>query len=116
MVPASMAAPTVHVTFVDAAGAARTLALPAGCSLMRAATSAGVEAIVAECGGTLTCATCHVIVDPAWAERLPAPGADERAMLEMTAAPAAPTSRLSCQVRLEPSLDGLVVHLPERQY
>lgn len=111
-----MSAAPIHVTLIDAAGAARTLELRSGQSLMRAATDAGVEAIVGECGGVLTCATCHVFVDPAWAARLPPPDADERAMLEMTAAPAEATSRLSCQIRLEPSLDGLVVRLPDRQY
>lgn len=111
-----MTAPLIHVTLIDAAGAARTLELRAGQSLMRAATNAGVEGIVAECGGTLTCATCHVFVDPAWADRLPPPDVDERAMLEMTATPAGPTSRLSCQIRLEPALDGLIVRLPATQY
>jgi 2Fe-2S ferredoxin len=106
----------IHVTLIDAAGHARTLEGRPGQSLMRAATDAGIEGIVAECGGTLTCATCHVFVDKAWAARLPPPGADERAMLEMTATPAEATSRLSCQITLDVALDGLVVHLPARQY
>jgi 2Fe-2S ferredoxin len=111
-----MAAPLIHVTVLDAAGGAHTLELRCGQSLMRGATDAGVEGIVAECGGTMTCATCHVVVDPAWAARLPPPGGDELAMLEMTATPAGPTSRLSCQIALEPALEGLLVRLPATQY
>lgn len=88
----------------------------AGHSLMRSAVRAGVEGIAADCGGTLSCATCHVIVTPEWAARLPPPQADEVAMLEMTAQPAEPGSRLSCQITLQPALDGLVVRLPATQY
>jgi 2Fe-2S ferredoxin len=83
---------------------------------MRAADGAGVAEIAADCGGCLNCATCHVIVDAAWADRLPAPSADEQAMLEMTAEPRSPTSRLSCQIGLDDALDGLAVRLPATQY
>ena len=85
-------------------------------SLMRAAQDAGVAGIAADCGGCLSCATCHVIVDEAWLGRLPPPDADEQAMLEMTAAPREPGSRLSCQIVLDPTLDGLQVRLPATQY
>lgn len=88
----------------------------AGHSLMRSAVRAGVEGIAADCGGTLSCATCHVIVEPGWVERLPPPAADEQALLEMTAQPAEPGSRLACQITLQPTLDGLVVRLPATQY
>jgi 2Fe-2S ferredoxin len=83
---------------------------------MRAAVDGGIDGFAAVCGGCLTCATCHVIVDGAWAAKLPPPSADEQAMLEMTAAPRQPTSRLSCQIELTPALDGLVVQLPVTQY
>jgi 2Fe-2S ferredoxin len=86
-----------------------------GTSVMQAATSAGVRGIVAECGGSAMCATCHVYVDPDWAALIPAPLANELAMLECTAASRQPTSRLSCQIRITIELDGLVVRLPERQ-
>jgi len=88
----------------------------AGRSLMRAAQAAGVEGIAADCGGVLNCATCHVLVAPEWVARLPPPDADELAMLEMTAAPREPTSRLSCQIVLGPELQGLVARLPDTQY
>lgn len=106
----------IHVTLIDAAGRSRTIEAAPGRSLMRAATDGGVDGIAADCGGTLTCATCHVFVDAAWLARLPPAGADERAMLEMTATPAGANSRLSCQITLEPALDGLVVRLPASQY
>jgi ferredoxin, 2Fe-2S len=87
-----------------------------GQSLMQAATHANIEAIAADCGGTLTCATCHVYVDEAWAGKLPAPSRDELAMLEMTASERKATSRLSCQIIMRPELDGLRIELPPTQY
>jgi len=109
-----MAAITVHL---DSAGAARrSISSPCGQSLMRAAIAAGIDGIAADCGGVLSCATCHVVVAPEWAARLPAPGADEQAMLEMTAAPREPNSRLSCQIVLTPELDGLVARVAATQY
>jgi 2Fe-2S ferredoxin len=105
---------TLHLT--DAGGTLHTIRGRSGQSLMRAAVDAGVDGIAADCGGCMTCATCHVIVEPRWLERLPAPQSDERGMLEMTAAPREPGSRLACQIRLAPELDGLAVRLPATQY
>lgn len=107
---------TVTIHLVDADGTRQSIVGGEGESLMRAATAAGITGIAAICGGCLTCATCHVIVDAAWAARLPAASAEELAMLEMTAVPRQPTSRLSCQIALDASLDGLVAGLPESQY
>ncbi len=95
----------------------REVEVPAdGRSLMKAAVDAGVDGIAADCGGVLTCATCHVYVDEAWQARLPPPSADEDTMLDYTAEERRPTSRLSCQIALTPALDGLTVTLPSRQY
>ncbi len=93
-----------------------TLQARVGRSLMQEAVHAGVEAIAADCGGSLTCATCHVMLDAEWATRLPAPSADECSMLEMTASAREPGSRLSCRLVLTPALDGLRVRLPASQY
>ena len=82
---------------------------------MQAATGAGVPGIVAECGGLAVCATCHVYVDPRWADRLPAPLADELGLLECTAAPRESTSRLSCQITLTTEMQGLVLRVPQCQ-
>ena len=112
-----MAGPeTVAFELVERDGTRHALAAPAGTSVMRAAVAAGIDGIKADCGGVMTCATCHVYVDLEWLERLPPPSADEDAMLEMTAAPRLPTSRLGCQLQLSPALDGLVATLPETQY
>jgi 2Fe-2S ferredoxin len=105
--------PTIHVIRAD--GSTRDITAAAGTTVMQAVTAAGEAGIVAECGGSAMCATCHVHVDPAWADRLPAPLANELEMLECTATERTPTSRLSCQIRLAPELDGIVVRLPERQ-
>jgi 2Fe-2S ferredoxin len=109
-----MAQVTVFLDRPD--GVRLTVAGRAGASLMRAAQAAGVDGIAAACGGVLSCATCHVVVAPEWAERLPPPDADEEAMLEMTAAPREATSRLSCQIVLGDELQGLVARLPDTQY
>ncbi len=89
---------------------------PEGVSLMQAATGFGVAGIVAECGGAAQCATCHVYVDPAWVDKLPAPLPNELEMLECTAAERLPTSRLSCQIKLTGAMQGLVVRVPPSQY
>ena len=108
--------PAVTVYLETAGGERLAVSGPAGQSLMRAALAANVAGIAADCGGMLSCATCHVVVAPDWAPRLPPPDADEQAMLDMTAAPREPHSRLSCQIVLVPELAGLVARLPATQY
>ena len=105
---------TIH--FIAADGSTRTIQAQTGQSLMQAATAANVSGIEADCGGTLTCATCHVIVRAPWSGQLPKPDADEAGMLEFTAAARQPTSRLACQIQLTPELDGLQVDLPATQH
>lgn len=87
-----------------------------GKSLMAAAVAAGVDGIAADCGGLLTCATCHVHVCKPFDAQLLPPDAEELGMLAFTATPRRPNSRLSCQIRLTPALDGLTVELPLTQY
>jgi len=111
-----MARPTITVHLTEAGGKHHTLKAATGQSLMRAATAAGIDAIAADCGGLLSCATCHVYVDSEWAARLPPPSHDEVSMLEMTAAPREANSRLSCQIELQPALDGVSLRLPAHQY
>lgn len=103
------------ITFILADGSERGLEAPDGVSVMAAATGAGVPGIVAECGGSAMCATCHVYVDETWADEIPAPLANELELLECTAAERRPTSRLSCQLKLTAALQGLVVRIPDRQ-
>jgi ferredoxin, 2Fe-2S len=87
-----------------------------GQSLMQAAVAANVAGIEADCGGMLTCGTCHVYVREPHASRLPPAGGEEDGMLEFTAAARRPNSRLSCQILLEDALDGLTVELPDSQH
>ncbi len=104
------------ITLIEANGRVHSFEAPDGVSVMQAATGFGVPGIVAECGGSAMCATCHVMVDEAWIARLPAPLANELEMLECTASPRTAGSRLSCQIKLTPALQGLLLRLPERQY
>ena len=104
-----------EIIFISASGAAQSVQAAPGTSLMQAATTHGIDGIVAECGGSAMCATCHVYVDEVWQDRLPAPLPNELEMLECTVAERRPNSPLSCQIRITPALDGLVLRLPEVQ-
>lgn len=109
---------TVHFTTAPVGGSHQQYDVQAkpGQSLMRAALAAGLDGIAADCGGAMTCATCHVYVDEPWRSRVPPARRGELEMLEFTAEPADEGSRLSCQIMLTPELDGLTVRLPARQY
>lgn len=71
--------------------------------------------ILAQCGGSCACATCHVYVDEAWVNRLPEPSEDESAMLD-GAFDVTNASRLSCQIELTEELDGLKLTLAPGSY
>ena len=106
----------VKITFMrQANGTAQTVAGAVGRSVMQVAAEQGLHGIDAECGGQLSCATCHVFVDPAWAALWPARSADEEAMLEATSEEPTAYSRLSCQLVLQPEHDGAIVHVPKSQ-
>lgn len=87
-----------------------------GQSIMRLATSSLVDGIIGECGGDLSCATCHVFVEEQWAEILPPRSAEEELMLESAAVEPTDASRLSCQIVCTRELDGITVHIPETQW
>lgn len=108
----------IKITFFNHAGAAGRTVIEtrAGQSLMRAAVEAEIDGIAADCGGSLTCATCHVMVREPWLTRLPAMPAEEDDMLGFTACARQANSRLSCQIMLTDALDGLEVGLPASQY
>lgn len=105
----------VKVIFVEPAGGEVELDATDGWSLMQVATSQGVEGIDAECGGSCACATCHCYVEGDAAAHLPAPSEGELAMLDNVAAERRPNSRLSCQIKAAPDLEGLVVRVAEVQ-
>ena len=87
------------VVFTEPDGRQREVALAAGDSVMAAAVRTGVKGILGQCGGTLSCATCHVYVDADDLDRCAPMESFEDEMLDMTASERTPQSRLSCQVR-----------------
>jgi len=86
--------------------------VPVGHNLMEAAVAKNVPNVIGECGGCLSCATCHVYVEPDWYGKTGAPDDMESDMLEITVAERKPTSRLSCQIKSAPELDGLILRVP----
>jgi Ferredoxin len=78
---------------------------------MQAAHDGGVDGIVGDCGGCLSCATCHVFVDPEYLDRLPGPSATENEMLDYAAAGRESNSRLSCQIFMSEQLEGVSVRI-----
>ena len=105
-----------RVVFIQADGREQSVQAVVGASVMQTATGAGVPGIVAECGGSAMCATCHVYVDPE-VDRPDSGAVGERRleMLECTAADRLDNSRLSCQIKATEALDGLVIRIPDRQ-
>lgn len=81
-----------------------------GLSVMELIRDAGIDELLALCGGCLSCATCHVFVDPAFADRLPPLGTDEDDLLDSSSV-RRPESRLSCQIPFSDALDGLRVEI-----
>lgn len=103
------------IIFIEHHGARHEVEASDGQSVMEAAVKNNVPGIDADCGGACACATCQVYVDEAWFERLDEASAMESSMLDF-AENVRPTSRLSCQLKAGPALDGLVVTLPESQH
>lgn len=99
----------VTVCITDITGEALTLTAREGQSLMEIARDSGVAGIVGDCGGGCACATCHVYVAADWWDKLDEPDGVEDMMLDMVDEVRTATSRLGCQIRLEPQLDGLTV-------
>ena len=104
-----------RVTFIAFNGTRHVVVVPAGTTLMRAATDNNVPGIDGDCGGQCACATCHVFVDPAWATATGVRTEIEDDMLNF-AAELRDSSRLACQIELTEALDGLVVAMPEGQH
>ena len=105
----------VKIVFIDHGGAQRTVNAKVGGSVMQAAVSNGVPGIDADCGGSCSCATCHVFVNEAWRSVVGEVNPTEDAMLSMSA-DRKTNSRLSCQIKVTDELDGLIVTTPEFQY
>ncbi len=101
---------SVKITFATAKGEQVEASGEAGLSLLEIAQGMGMP-LEGTCEGQMACSTCHVIVDPAWFAKLPEASEEEDDMLDL-ATGVQRTSRLSCQIVLDETLDGLEVTIP----
>ncbi len=105
----------VKIIYVEPTGNRRSIDVEDGWSLMQGAVTAGVDGILGECGGSCACGTCHCYVEEARIGDLPPVEAVEEDTLDAVAAEIRPTSRLACQIKASPAIEGLVVTLPATQ-
>lgn len=103
----------MQATWILPDGQTITAEVKEGQNLMEAAVANNVPRVIGECGGSLSCATCHVVVDGAWAAKTGEAGEFEDAMLDVAEAERQPTSRLSCQIKMSADLDGIVLIVPQ---
>ena len=102
------------ITYIEHNGTSHTVDVPVGLTVMEGAVNNNVPGIDADCGGACACSTCHAYVNPDWVEKLPAREDMEVDMLDFAYEPNE-RSRLTCQVKVTPEMDGLVLQLPEKQ-
>ena len=105
----------VRITFVEPDGSRQEIEAEIGESLMANAKARGVDGIIAECGGSLVCGTCHVYLSDAAFALVGPPQNFEVDLLDNVRAPR-PTSRLACQITVSPELDGIEIELPTSQH
>ncbi len=102
------------ITFIEHDGTTHDIDAELGETIMEAAMRASVSGIVAECGGSCTCATCHIYVDEAWLPKTGERSLEEDEQLD-NAYDVRANSRLSCQIKMSEALDGLLVRTPSYQ-
>lgn len=102
------------IVFVKPDGERVEVAAETGHSIMEAALINDIDEVLAECGGSLSCATCHVHIAPEWFDKLE-PRTEMEAELIDCAIDPDEYSRLSCQLVMSDEHDGIVVNLPESQ-
>ncbi len=102
------------ITFIEANGNTIETEAELGSTVMETAIMNSVPGIIAECGGACTCATCHAYVDESFMEIVGPPSMMEEDMLDF-AFEVKPNSRLSCQIKVRPALEGFTVRTPSRQ-
>jgi len=102
------------ITYIEHDGTTRTVEAEVGATVMETALKNDVPGIVAECGGSCTCATCLVHVDEAWTGKVGTRSDEEEDQLD-NAFDVRPNSRLSCQITVTDELDGLIVRTPSYQ-
>lgn len=103
----------MKVTWKLPDGSEKTAEVETGMNMMQAALAHDIPGIIGECGGTLSCATCHVYVSDDWLEKTGAADDFEDAMLDVAEAERRDSSRLSCQIEASDDLDGLVLIVPQ---
>lgn len=103
----------MKVTWELSDGTELTANVAEGTTLKDAALGANVPGILGDCGGNLSCATCHVVVTDDWAETVGGPEATEDFMLDITQGPREEHSRLSCQIEMTAALDGVRLRVPQ---
>lgn len=102
----------MKTTWILPDGAEVTAEVETGTNMMAAAVENNIPNVIGECGGNLSCATCHVYVSDNWIEKTGTPEDFEDAMLDVAEAERKETSRLSCQIIASDALDGLVLIVP----
>lgn len=102
------------VIFVQPDGSQKEVEAENGATLMETAIRNDIAGVIGECGGACTCATCHVYVGADWTERVGPPTMMEEDMLDF-AFDIRPSSRLSCQIKINDEFDGLTVEVPKDQ-
>ena len=102
------------ITYITSDNQTHTVEVQNGLTVMEGAVQNNIPGIDADCGGGMACATCHVYVKEDWFNKLSAKSEGEDDMLDQAYEPSS-SSRLSCQITVSNELDGLVVHLPEKQ-
>ena len=103
------------ITYIEHGGKEHIVDVPNGLTVMEGARDNSIPGIEADCGGACACSTCHVYIAPEWVEKLPAMGVMEEEMVDFAYASDPARSRLTCQIKVTDDLDGLIVHLPEKQ-
>ena len=102
------------ITYITHDNKNHTIDVQNGLTVMEGAVQNDIPGIDADCGGSMACATCHVYVKDDWFNKLPPKTEGEDDMIDQAFEPS-PTSRLSCQIQISDDLEGLKVHLPEKQ-
>ncbi|MEL6522729.1 MAG: 2Fe-2S iron-sulfur cluster-binding protein [Pseudomonadota bacterium] len=103
------------ITYIEHGGKEHVVEVADGLTVMEGARDNNIPGIDADCGGACACSTCHVYVHADWTDKLPAIQSMEEDMLDFAFEPKPGQSRLTCQLKVTPALDGLVVQMPEKQ-
>ena len=103
------------ITYIEHNGTEHVVDVAKGLTVMEGARDNNIPGIEADCGGACACSTCHVYVDLAWVDKVPAIDDMEEDMLDFAFEPNPDRSRLTCQIKVTDALDGLIVQMPEKQ-